>query len=132
MTNMTRRTMLTGVAAVATLGTSRRSFAQKYRDPGVTDTSIKIGTTMPFSGPASAYSVIGRSDIAYFDMVNEKGGINGRKVELIAPDDAYSPPKTVEAEWSRRKSCFYSTISAPPPTARCRNTSTAGRFRICS
>ncbi len=97
MTNMTRRTMLTGVAAVATLGTSRRSFAQKYRDPGVTDTSIKIGTTMPFSGPASAYSVIGRSDIAYFDMVNEKGGINGRKVELIALDDAYSPPKTVEA-----------------------------------
>jgi ABC-type branched-subunit amino acid transport system substrate-binding protein len=65
-------------------------------DPGVTDTEIKLGQTMPYSGPASGYAVVGRVEIAYYEMVNAKGGINGRKVNLISLDDAYSPPKAVE------------------------------------
>ncbi len=64
--------------------------------PGVTDTEIKIGQTMPYSGPASAYGVIGRTEAAYFKMINEQGGVNGRKINLISLDDGYSPPKTVE------------------------------------
>ena len=67
----------------------------KY-DPGVTDTEIKIGQTMPYSGPASAYGTIGRAQAAYFKKLNEAGGINGRKVNLVSVDDAYSPPKAVE------------------------------------
>jgi branched-chain amino acid transport system substrate-binding protein len=67
----------------------------KY-DPGVTDTEIKIGQTMPYSGPASAYGTIGRSEAAYFKKINEAGGINGRKINFISVDDAYSPPKAVE------------------------------------
>jgi branched-chain amino acid transport system substrate-binding protein len=64
--------------------------------PGVTDTEIKLGQTMPYSGPASAYGTIGRVESAYFKRLNEKGGINGRKINLISLDDAYSPPKAVE------------------------------------
>jgi branched-chain amino acid transport system substrate-binding protein len=64
--------------------------------PGVTDTEIKIGQTMPYSGPASAYGAIGRTEAAYFKMINEQGGVNGRKINLISLDDGYSPPKTVE------------------------------------
>jgi len=71
------------------------AFAGNY-DTGATDTSIKLGQTMPYSGPASAYSAIGRAEIAYFKMLNDKGGINGRKVELLSMDDGYSPSKTVE------------------------------------
>jgi branched-chain amino acid transport system substrate-binding protein len=65
-------------------------------DVGATDHSIRLGQTMPFSGPASAYAAIGKAESAYFEMINSKGGINGRRVELISRDDAYSPPKTVE------------------------------------
>lgn len=65
-------------------------------DPGVTDTEIKIGNTNPYSGPASAYGTIGRASAAYFDMINEQGGVNGRKVNFITLDDGYSPPRTVE------------------------------------
>ena len=64
--------------------------------PGVTDKEIKIGQTMPYSGPGSHYSTIARANEAYFQMINENGGINGRKIKLISLDDAYSPPKTVE------------------------------------
>ncbi len=64
--------------------------------PGVTDTEIKIGQTMPYSGPASAYGAIGRVEAAYFKMVNEQGGVNGRKINFLSLDDGYSPPKTVE------------------------------------
>jgi ABC-type branched-subunit amino acid transport system substrate-binding protein len=70
--------------------------AQKKYDPGASDTEIKIGQTMPFSGPASAYSSIGKTQAAYFRMINDQGGINGRKINLIQYDDAYSPPKAVE------------------------------------
>src|SRR6266849_1988370 len=64
--------------------------------PGVTVSEIKIGQTMPYSGPASAYGTIGKAETAYFNMINEQGGINGRKLNLISLDDGYSPPKTVE------------------------------------
>jgi branched-chain amino acid transport system substrate-binding protein len=72
------------------------SLAQKQYGPGVTDTEIKIGTTTPFSGPASAYSAGAVSATAYFKMINDQGGVNGRKINYISLDDAYSPPKTVE------------------------------------
>ena len=74
----------------------RRPPAQKQYSPGVTDTEIKIGTTTPYSGPASAYSAGAVSATAYFAMINEQGGVNGRKINFISLDDAYSPPKTVE------------------------------------
>ena len=72
------------------------SHAEKKYGPGVTDTEIKIGSTNPYSGPASAYGVIGRSESAYFKMINDQGGINGRKINFISLDDGYSPPRTVE------------------------------------
>src|SRR5258708_6735822 len=72
------------------------AFAQKAYDPGASDTEIKIGQTMPFSGPASAYATIGKVEAAYFRMINDQGGINGRKISLIAYDDGYNPAKTVE------------------------------------
>jgi branched-chain amino acid transport system substrate-binding protein len=75
---------------------SSPALAQKKYDPGATDTEIKIGQTMPYSGPASAYGQIGKTELAYFKMLNDKGGINGRKINLISVDDGYSPPKTVE------------------------------------
>ena len=75
---------------------SPAALAQKKYDPGASDTEIKVGNTNPYSGPASAYGTIGKTIAAYFKMVNEKGGINGRKVTFISYDDAYSPPKTVE------------------------------------
>jgi ABC-type branched-subunit amino acid transport system substrate-binding protein len=71
-------------------------LAQKAYGPGVSDTEIKLGQTMPYSGPASGLSVEGKTDIAYFNKINEEGGINGRMVKLISLDDGYSPPKTVE------------------------------------
>lgn len=76
--------------------TATPASAQNKDAPGVTDTSIKIGQTVPFSGPASAYSASAKVAAAYFTMINEKGGINGRKINLIQLDDAYSPPKTFE------------------------------------
>jgi len=70
--------------------------AEKQYGPGVTDTTIKIGQTMPYSGPVSAWATLGRAEAAYFAMLNEHGGVGGRKIELISLDDGYSPPRTVE------------------------------------
>ena len=70
--------------------------AQKKYDPGATDTEIKVGNIMPYSGPASAYATIGKTEAAYFNKLNSEGGINGRKVNFISYDDGYSPPKAVE------------------------------------
>jgi branched-chain amino acid transport system substrate-binding protein len=84
-------TLALGLAALAT-----PAAAQKKYDPGATDSEIKIGQTMPYSGPASAYGVIGKTEAAYFKMINDNGGINGRKINFISLDDGYSPPKTVE------------------------------------
>jgi len=89
-----RRQLLAGAAASAVA--LRVGRARADNAPGVTATEIKIGQTMPYSGPASAYGVIGKTEVAYFNALNEQGGINGRKVNLISLDDAYSPPKTVE------------------------------------
>src|SRR5210317_276336 len=72
------------------------AFAEKRYGPGVTDTEIKLGQTMPYSGALSVYGQIGRAELAYFEMLNTKGGINGRKIRLISRDDGYLPPKAVE------------------------------------
>src|ERR1700742_1446115 len=87
--------LLTG-AAVAIALSATSAYAQKKYDSGASDTEIKIGQTVPFSGPASAYATIGKSQAAYLKMINDQGGINGRKVNLVQYDDAYSPPKAVE------------------------------------
>jgi branched-chain amino acid transport system substrate-binding protein len=76
--------------------TSTGALAQKKYGPGVTDTGIKIGNIMPYSGPASAYGVIGKTEAAYFNKINAEGGINGRKIDFVSYDDGYSPPKAVE------------------------------------
>ena len=82
--------------AVAIALSASSAYAQKKYDTGATDTEIKIGQTVPFSGPASAYATIGKAQAAYFNMINAQGGVNGRKINLIQYDDAYSPPKAVE------------------------------------
>jgi len=84
------------IALSAAILPIQEASAQTNRSPGVTDSEIVIGQTMPFSGPASAYSAVGRSMAAYFAKVNAEGGVNGRKINLIALDDGFSPPKTVE------------------------------------
>jgi branched-chain amino acid transport system substrate-binding protein len=97
MNSITRRSALAGIGAAAfTLGRSRPTRAANKYDVGVTDSEIKLGTTSPYSGPASAYGVYGQAQTAYFEMVNDRGGINGRKVNLISLDNAFSPPKAVE------------------------------------
>src|SRR3954451_19507495 len=83
-------------AAVISATTSAASATDKKYGPGVTDTEIKLGQTSPYSGPASAYSVIAKTQAAYFKPINDQAGINGRKINLISIDDAYSPPTTVE------------------------------------
>jgi branched-chain amino acid transport system substrate-binding protein len=83
-------------AAVVIALTSSTAFAQKKYDTGATDTEIKIGNIIPYSGPASAYGVIGKTEDAYFKKINAEGGINGRKINFVSYDDAYSPPKAVE------------------------------------
>ena len=72
------------------------AVAQKRYDPGASDTEIKVGNIMPYSGPASAYGVIGKTDEAFFTMINDQGGIIGRKINFLSYDDGYSPLKTVE------------------------------------
>jgi ABC-type branched-subunit amino acid transport system substrate-binding protein len=83
-------------AALFVVAATTGALAQKKSDTGVTDTEIKIGNVEAYSGPASAYGVIGKTEDAYFKMINEQGGINGRKINFISYDDGYSPPKTVE------------------------------------
>ena len=85
---------LTAFAAAALIATA--ASAQKKYDPGASDTEIKIGNIMPYSGPASSYGVIGKTEAAFFKMINAEGGINGRKINFISYDDAYSPPKAIE------------------------------------
>ncbi|MGC9959804.1 ABC transporter substrate-binding protein, partial [Roseiarcus sp.] len=92
-----RQTSGLPICAVLALGLSVVSAsAQSKYDVGATDAEVKIGQTMPYSGPASVLGIEGRVQAAYFEMVNDKGGINGRKVNFISLDDAYSPPKTFE------------------------------------
>jgi branched-chain amino acid transport system substrate-binding protein len=91
---ISRRTALTGGVAVAAAASLRGARAAS--NPGVTATSVKIGNTMPYSGPASTYGVIGRTETAFFKMVNEQGGVDKHTIDFLSYDDGYSPPKTVE------------------------------------
>jgi len=107
------------LALAATLSTA--ALAQKKYDPGVTDTEIKIGNIMPYSGPASAYGVIGKTEEAYFRKINAEGGINGRKINFISYDDGYSPPKTVEQARKLVESdnvlLIFDSLGTPPNSA---------------
>jgi branched-chain amino acid transport system substrate-binding protein len=100
MRHLTRRSILAAVPGALALGApfllARPARAAKNYGPGVTDTEIKIGNTGPYSGPASSYSPVPKSQVAFWKMINEQGGINGRKINFISYDDAYTPPKTVE------------------------------------
>src|ERR1700735_2533825 len=110
---------VTGIAIAIALSASS-AHAQKKYDSGATDTEIKIGQTVPLSGPVSAYASIGKTQAAYFNMINEQGGVNGRKITLIQYDDAYSPPKAVEQVRSRVESAevlLTFQIIDPPSTA---------------
>jgi branched-chain amino acid transport system substrate-binding protein len=97
------------------------ALADKKYGPGASDTEIKIGQTQPYSGPASAYGTIGKAEVAYIKMINEQGGINGRKVNLISLDDGYSPPRTVEQIRrlvEEEEVLFtFQTLGTPPNTA---------------
>jgi branched-chain amino acid transport system substrate-binding protein len=109
-------------AALAILAaTSSGALAQKKYDIGATDTEIKIGNIMPYSGPASAYGVIGKTEQAYFNKINAEGGINGRKINFISYDDGYSPPKTVEQARKLVESdevlFIFNSLGTPPNSA---------------
>ena len=96
MSARTRRLVAMAAFAAAAALTATAADAQKKYDIGASDTEIKIGNTMPYSGPASSYGVIGKTEAAYFNKINAEGGINGRKINFISYDDAYSPPKAIE------------------------------------
>jgi branched-chain amino acid transport system substrate-binding protein len=121
MKKTNRRTFVAGASAAALLTGRSVAFAQKKYDEGASDTEIKIGHTNPYSGPASAYGVIGKTIQAYWKSVNEAGGINGRKVNFITYDDGYNPAKTVEmvrqlVEQDKVLCCF-NTLGTPTNTA---------------
>ena len=110
--------------AIAALGSRSHlpALAQKKYDPGANDKEIKIGNTMPYSGPASAYGTIGKAEAAYFKMINDQGGINGRKINCISLDDGYSPPQDRwrwRASWSSRTKVLFvfQTLGTPSNTA---------------
>jgi branched-chain amino acid transport system substrate-binding protein len=109
----------TALAMIA--ASSSGALAQKKYDPGASDTEIKIGNIMPYSGPASAYGVIGKTEEAYFKKINAEGGINGRKITFISYDDAYSPPKTVEQARKLVESdevlLIFNSLGTPPNSA---------------
>src|SRR5213596_4278874 len=108
-------------AVIAFAAMSGSALAQKKYDTGATDAEIKVGNIMPYSGPASAYGVIGKTEEAYFKKINAEGGINGRKINFISYDDAYSPPKTVEQARKLVESdevlFIFNSLGTPPNTA---------------
>jgi ABC-type branched-subunit amino acid transport system substrate-binding protein len=118
---------VTGKLAAASLAlaliaaSASTASAQKKYDTGATDTEIKIGNIMPYSGPASAYGIIRRTEAAYFKKINDEGGINGRKINYISYDDAYSPPKTVEQARKLVESdevlFIFNSLGTPPNSA---------------
>jgi len=114
-----------GLSGLIIAAATVSAAAQKKYAAGVTDTTIKIGNIMPYSGPASAYGIIGKAMSAYMRMINDNGGVNGRKINFISYDDAYSPPKTVEQARKPVESDEVFLIfarSAPHPMRRSRNT----------
>src|SRR5437762_7041977 len=116
MQNLVALTAFAVAAMVATM-----AYAQKKYDPGASDSEIKIGNTTPYSGPASAYGVIGKTEAAYFNKINAEGGINGRKINFVSYDDAYSPPKTVEQVRKLVESdevlLVFNSLGTPPNSA---------------
>jgi branched-chain amino acid transport system substrate-binding protein len=123
MLNLSRRYLSGGLTAciLAAAVAVTPALAQKHYDEGATDTEIKIGHTNPYSGNASAYGTIGKVNAAFFQMINEQGGINGRKINFISYDDAYTPPKTVEMVRKlveEDKVLFlFNTLGTPPNSA---------------
>src|ERR1700756_1023967 len=115
------RLAIASVALALLAASTSGALAQKKYDTGATDTEIKIGNIMPYSGPASAYGVIGKTEQAYFNKINAAGGINGRKINFISYDDGYSPPKTVEQVRKLVESdevlFVYQTLGTPTNTA---------------
>src|SRR5437868_4194446 len=117
----TSRIAIASAAFVVLAASSSGALAQKKYDTGATDTEIKIGNIMPYSGPASAYGVIGKTEAAYFKKINADGGLNGRKINFISYDDGYSPPKTVEQARKLVESdevlFIFNSLGTPPNTA---------------
>jgi branched-chain amino acid transport system substrate-binding protein len=115
------RVALASAAFIVFAAASSGALAQKKYDPGASDTEIKIGNIMPYSGPASAYGVIGKTEAAYFKKINDAGGINGRKINFISYDDGYSPPKTVEQARKLVESdevlFIFNSLGTPPNSA---------------
>ena len=108
-------------AAIPLVLASAGAIAEKKYGPGASDTEIKVGNTNPYSGPASAYGTIGRAEAAYFAMINDQGGVNGRKINFITLDDGYSPPKTVEQTRKLVEQdqvlLLFAPLGTPPNTA---------------
>jgi ABC-type branched-subunit amino acid transport system substrate-binding protein len=117
----TGRFAIASAALIVLAASSSGALAQKKYDTGATDTEIKIGNIMPYSGPASAYGVIGKTEAAYFKKINDAGGINGRKINFISYDDGYSPPKTVEQARKLVESdevlFIFNSLGTPPNSA---------------
>ena len=116
-----RRGFVGGASAAALFAASRSASAQKKYDDGATDKEIKVGHFCPYSGPASAYGVIGQAHQVFWKMVNDTGGINGRKINFITLDDGYSPPKSVEVTRQLVEQdkvlCLFNTLGTPTNTA---------------
>ena len=116
-----KQTIMTGLSAASLVVASGLVWAAGQYGPGASDAEIKIGNTMPYSGPASAYGVIGKSEAAYFAMINDQGGIDGRKINFISRDDGYSPPKTVEVVRQLVEEehvlLLFNPLGTPPNTA---------------
>jgi len=117
----TSRAAIVSAAFIMFAVSSNGALAQKKYDTGATDTEIKIGNIMPYSGPASAYGIIGKTEAAYFKKINDAGGINGRKINFVSYDDAYSPPKTVEQARKLVESdevlFIFNSLGTPPNSA---------------
>src|SRR5436309_4268773 len=116
-----RTSVIASAAFVVFAASATGALAQKKYDTGATDTEIKVGNIMPYSGPASAYGVIGKTEAAYFKKINDAGGINGRKINFISYDDGYSPPKTVEQARKLVESdevlLIFNSLGTPPNSA---------------
>src|SRR6476660_400285 len=115
------RVAIASAAFAILAASSSGALAQKKYDTGATDTEIKIGNIMPYSGPASTYGVIGKTEAAYFKKINDAGGINGRKINFVTYDDGYSPPKTVEQARKLVESdevlLIFNSLGTPPNSA---------------
>jgi len=116
-----KRTIVLALAGANLALAGGLALAAGQYGPGASDTEIKLGNTMPYSGPASAYGAIGKAEAAYFAMINEQGGINGRKIDFISRDDGYSPPKTVEQVRKLVEEdqvlALFQTLGTPPNSA---------------